>query len=42
MASSAATQGQIFVGPGLSLFKRAVTILGVLGLIALVLWIAIY
>ena len=42
MASSAATQGQIFVGPGLSPFKRAVTILGVLGLIALVLWIAIY
>ena len=41
MASSAA-QGQVFVGPGLSPFKRTVTILGVLGLIALVLWIAIH
>jgi len=42
MASSATAQGQIFIGPGLSPFKRTVTILGVLGLIALVLWIAIY
>ena len=42
MASSAAAQGQIFIGPGLSPFKRTVTILGVLGLTALVLWIAIY
>src|SRR6266571_7643830 len=40
MASSAA-QGQIFVGPGLSPFKRIVTIVAVLGLIALVLWIAL-
>ena len=42
MASSAAAQGQVFIGPGLSPFKRTVTILGVLGLTALVLWIAIY
>jgi hypothetical protein len=42
MASSAAEQGHIFIGPGLSPFKRIVTILGVLGLTALVLWIAIY
>ncbi len=42
MASSATAQGQIFTGPGLSPFKRTVTILGVLALTALVLWIAIY
>jgi len=42
MASSAAAQGQIFIGPGLSAFKRTVTILGVLGITALVFWIAIY
>src|SRR5690349_11257940 len=42
MASSATAQGNIFIGPGLSPFKRIVTILGVLGLTALVLWIAIY
>ena len=42
MASSAAAQEHIFIGPGLSPFKRTVTILGVLGLTALVLWIAIY
>jgi hypothetical protein len=42
MASSTTAQGQIFVGPGLSPFKRTVTILGVLGLTALVLWIAIH
>lgn len=42
MASSAPAQGNIFIGPGLSPFKRTVTILGVLGLTALVLWIAIY
>ncbi len=40
MASSAA-QGQVFVGPGLSPFKRIVTIVAVLGLTALVLWIAL-
>jgi hypothetical protein len=42
MASSATAQGHIFIGPGLSPFKLTVTILGVLGLIALVLWIALY
>ena len=42
MASSTPAQGNIFIGPGLSPFKRTVTILGVLGLTALVLWIAIY
>ena len=42
MASSAAAQGQIFIGPGLSPFKRIVTILGVLGITTLVLWIAIH
>ena len=42
MASSAAAQGRIFIGPGLSPFKRTVTILAILGLIALVLWIAIH
>jgi hypothetical protein len=41
MASSAAAQGQIFIGPGLSPFKRIVTIVAVLGLTALVLWIAL-
>ena len=35
-------QGQVFIGPGLSPFKRIVTTMGVLGLIALVLWIAIH
>ena len=42
MASSAAAQGQVFVGPGLSPFKRIVTIIGVLGVTAMVLWIAIH
>lgn len=41
MASSAA-QGRVFVGPGLSPFKRIMTVIGVLGLTALVLWIAIH
>lgn len=40
MASSAAAQ--VFIGPGLSPFKRIVTMLGVLGVTALVLWIAIH
>ncbi len=40
--SSAAAQGQVFVGPGLSPFKRVVTIVAVLGLTALVLWIALH
>jgi hypothetical protein len=42
MASSATAQERIFIGPGLSPLKRTVTILGVLGLTALVLWIAIH
>lgn len=42
MASSSVTQQQVFIGPGLSPFKRVVTILGVLGVVALVFWIAIY
>jgi hypothetical protein len=42
MASSSTAQDRIFIGPGLSPFKRIVTIIGVTGLTALVLWIAIY
>ncbi len=42
MASSSIEQEQVFIGPGLSLFKRVVTILGLIGVIALVLWIAVY
>jgi len=42
MPSSAAAQGQVFIGPGLSPFKRIVTIIGVLGLTVLVLWIALH
>lgn len=41
MALSATDQPKIFIGPGLSPFKRAITIVGVVGLTALVLWIAI-
>jgi hypothetical protein len=39
---SSATNEQIFIGPGLSPFKRIVTIFGVICLIGLVLWIAVY
>ena len=39
---SSLTNEQVFIGPGLSPFKRLITILGVICLIALVLWIAIY
>jgi len=42
MASSPTIQGQIFIGPGLSLFKKIVTLIGLVGLTALVLWIAIH
>ena len=42
MASSSVSAEQIFLGPGLSLFKRLVTSLLVIGLVALVLWIAVY
>src|SRR5437588_8517747 len=41
MASSA-THGQVFVGPGLSPFKRIMTMIGVAVVTALVLWIAIH
>ncbi|MGI0133972.1 MAG: hypothetical protein ACREBW_03325 [Candidatus Micrarchaeaceae archaeon] len=41
MATSATTRATVFIGPGLSPFKRFVTIFGVMFLIALVLWIAI-
>src|SRR5947209_1645339 len=42
MASSTMAHGQVFVGPGLSPFKRVVTFIGVLGLTVLVLWIAVH
>ena len=42
MASSAAAHGQVFIGPGLSPFKRIVTIIGLLILIIVVLLIAIH
>ncbi|HEU5382360.1 MAG TPA: hypothetical protein VFV38_43660 [Ktedonobacteraceae bacterium] len=42
MASSATAYEKVFVGPGLSPFKRVVTILGVILLLALVLWIGMY
>src|SRR5690348_5182790 len=42
MASSTAAHGQVFIGPGLSTFKRIVTFIGVLGITALVLWIALH
>jgi hypothetical protein len=41
MASSA-TAPQVFIGPGLSLFKRSVTIFGVIFILALILWIGLY
>ena len=42
MTSSSVSSEQIFIGPGLSPFKRIVTILGMMGIVALALWIAIY
>lgn len=42
MASSAAAPARVFIGPGLSPFKRLVTIFGVIFIIALVLWIGLY
>ncbi len=41
MASSVGHE-HVFIGPGLSPFKRIVTILGIIGVTALVLWIAVY
>lgn len=42
MASSAAPRGQVFIGPGLSPFKRIVTMISLLVLILVVLLIAIH
>ena len=42
MASSAATEGQVFIGPGVSRFKQIITMVGVFAVTALVLWIAIH
>ena len=42
MASSSTAQEKIFIGPGLSPFKRIGTIAGVIGLTLVVLWIAIH
>jgi hypothetical protein len=42
MASSPAAQGQVFIGPGLTRFKSIVTLLAVLGVVAVVLGIAIH
>ena len=42
MATPATAHEQVFIGPGLSPFKRWVTVFGVVFLIVLVLWIAIH
>jgi hypothetical protein len=42
MASSSFAREQVFIGPGLSLFKRVVTIAGLIGIVGLILWIAVY
>jgi hypothetical protein len=42
MSSASISSERVFVGPGLSPFKRIVTILGVIGIFALILWIAVY
>lgn len=42
MSSSATAQEHTFIGPGLSPFKRIVTIIGVVGITALVLAIAVH
>lgn len=41
MAVPASDQGRVFSGPGLSPLKRVVTVLGVIFVLALVLWIGI-
>jgi hypothetical protein len=41
MASSPMTHKQEFIGPGLSRFKLIVTILGLIFIVAIVLWIAV-
>src|SRR5579863_10222752 len=42
MASSSTAQEKVFIGPGISPFKRVGTVLGVIVLTILVLWIAIH
>ena len=42
MASSSFSQEQVFIGPGLSTFKRVTTIVGLFAIVGLVLWIAIH
>jgi hypothetical protein len=42
LSSPTSAEGQIFIGPGLSLFKRYVTTFGVIAVTGLVLWIAYY
>jgi hypothetical protein len=42
MASSSPMQEQVFIGPGLSPFRRNMTYLGVVAITGLVLWIAIH
>jgi hypothetical protein len=42
MASSSPMQEQVFIGPGLSPFKRIMTYIGVVAITGLVLWIAIH
>ncbi|HEX6555281.1 MAG TPA: hypothetical protein VF026_21130, partial [Ktedonobacteraceae bacterium] len=42
MASPSAAGDRVFIGPGLSPFKRIVTFAAVIGLTLLVLWIAIH
>jgi len=42
MASSSTAEGQVFIGPGLKPARLILTLAGVLGVTALVLWIAIH
>ncbi len=41
MTSPATAETKVFIGPGLSPFKRLITTFGVIGLLALILWIGI-
>ena len=42
MSSSTTTGEQVFIGPGLSRFKQSMTIVGIVAIVAIVLWIAIH
>ena len=42
MASSTTTGEQVFIGPGVSRFKQTMTIVGIVAIVAIVLWIAIH